>query len=215
MVNVTIHGFAMSTCTQRVVTTCNELGINYNVVNVDFLTKEHQNPEYIETKNPFGAVPVLVDEDGTQIFESRAICRYLVAKYGRESGLIPSQSDLKAYGLFEQAASIEYSSFDPYAGPLIRENVFMKMMTGRDGDKVLAQKNIDSLNAKMEGYERILSKQKYLAGENFTLADLFHLPYGRHVNQIEPTIMGSKPSVKRWWDDISSRASWRAVAAPN
>ncbi|KAG8764095.1 hypothetical protein FRC11_005505 [Ceratobasidium sp. 423] len=215
MVTVTIHGVAMSTCTKRVITTCNELGIKYNIVNVDFFAKEHKTPEYIATKQPFGAVPVLVDEDGTQLFESRAICRYLVAKYGKDSGLVPNQSDLKAYGLFEQAASIEYSSFEPYAGPLTRERVFVKMMTGQDGDEVLAQKYIDSLNAKMDGYERILSKQKYLAGDNFTLADLFHLPYGIYVNQIDPSIMGSKPSVKRWWDEISSRASWKAAAAQN
>jgi hypothetical protein len=37
----------------------------------------------------------------------------LVAKYGKESTLVPSPSDPKAYGLFEQAASIEYSIFDP------------------------------------------------------------------------------------------------------
>ncbi|CAE6455908.1 unnamed protein product [Rhizoctonia solani] len=215
MVTVTIHGVAMSTCTKRVITACNELGINYNVVNIDFYAKEHKSPEYLETKNPFGAIPVLVDEDGTQLFESRAICRYLVAKYGKDSGLVPSQSDLKAYGLFEQAASIEYSSFDPYAGPLTRERIFVKMMTGQDGDAVLAQKYVDSLNVKMDGYERILSKQKYLAGDNFTLADLFHLPYGFYVNQTDPTIMGSKPNVKKWWDDISSRASWKAATAQN
>ncbi|CAE6460961.1 unnamed protein product, partial [Rhizoctonia solani] len=194
--------------------TCNELGVKYQVVNIDFLAKEHKSPEYIATKQPFGAIPVLVDEDGTQLFESRAICRYLVAKYGKDSGLVPSQSDLKAYGLFEQAASIEYSSFDPYAAPLTSERIFAKMF-GRESDEKLIQKCIDSLNAKMDGYERILSKQKYLAGDNFTLADLFHLPYGNFVNQIDPSILGSKPSVKKWWDDISSRASWTAALAKN
>ncbi|KAJ1302807.1 hypothetical protein OPQ81_003113 [Rhizoctonia solani] len=215
MVTVTIHGVAMSTCTKRVITTCNELGIKYQIVHVNLFAKEQKTPEYLETKQPFGAVPVLVDEDGTQLFESRAICRYLVAKYGKDSGLIPSQSDLKAYGQFEQAASIEYSNFDPNAASLTRERVFVKMMTGQDGDEELAQKYIALLNSKMEGYERILSKQKYLGGDNFTLADLFHLPYGLYVNQIDPSIMGSKPSVKRWWDEISSRPSWTAAAAQN
>ena len=66
------------------------------------------------------------DEDGTQLFESRAICRYLTLKYGKDSGLIPSQSDIKAYVLFEQAASIEYSSFDPPASGLTFERHFAK-----------------------------------------------------------------------------------------
>ncbi|CEL56959.1 Glutathione S-transferase PM239X14 OS=Arabidopsis thaliana PE=2 SV=1 [Rhizoctonia solani AG-1 IB] len=163
MVTVTIHGVSMTTSTQRVITACNELGIKFKIVAIDLATGEHKSPEYVETKQPFGATPVLVDEDGTQLFESRAIARYLVAKYGKDSGLVPDQSDLKAYGLFEQAASIEYSIFEPNAGPLTYERVFPKML-GRQTDEKLAEKYTANLNAKLEGYERILSKQKYLAG---------------------------------------------------
>ncbi|KAG8686990.1 hypothetical protein FRC11_008005 [Ceratobasidium sp. 423] len=85
-------------------------------------------------------------------------------------------------------------------------------MLGMEPDEILARKCTDTLNSKMEGYERILSKQKFLAGDTFTLADLFHLPHGKHVNDIDPDIFGFKPSVKRWWDDISSRAAWRALS---
>lgn len=49
------------------------------------------------------------------MFESRAICRYLVTKYGEGSTLVPSNSDRKATALFEQAVSIEAFNFDPYA----------------------------------------------------------------------------------------------------
>jgi glutathione S-transferase len=59
-------------------------------------------------------------------YESRAISRYLIAKYGKDSSLLPPPSDLKASGLFEQAASIEYSIFDPPASSLAYELVFAK-----------------------------------------------------------------------------------------
>ncbi|KDN49179.1 hypothetical protein RSAG8_02532, partial [Rhizoctonia solani AG-8 WAC10335] len=169
MATVTIHGHAFATCTKRVMAACNEIGLKYKIATVDILNKENKTEEYIATKQPFGVIPVL-DEDGTQIYESRAICRYLVAKYGKDSGLLPSQSDLKTYGLFEQAASIEYSSFDPSASQLTVERVFAKMH-GRESDEKLAQKYIDNLNAKMDGYERILSKQKYLAGDVSCVSD--------------------------------------------
>lgn len=52
------------------------------------------------------------DDDGFILYESRAICRYLAAKHP-ESGLVPS--DVKAAALFEQAASVEPSNFDPSA----------------------------------------------------------------------------------------------------
>jgi glutathione S-transferase len=58
--------------------------------------------------------------------ESRAISRYLELKYkGKGTELIPSKN-AGAVGLFEQAASIETSYFDPYAGGIVYERAFKK-----------------------------------------------------------------------------------------
>ena len=65
-----------------------------------------------------------VEDDGFKVYESRAIARYLTAKYGKGSTLLPPTTDVKAYGRFEQAASIEYSAFDPSASGLAAERVF-------------------------------------------------------------------------------------------
>lgn len=37
------------------------------------------------------------------------------------------------------------------------------------------------LAAKLDAYESILSTRPYLAGNNLTLADLYHLPYGQKI----------------------------------
>jgi len=61
----------------------------------------------------------------------------------------------------------------------------------------------------MCSYEVLLNKQKYLAGDVVTLADLFHLPWG-HVAHVEYSVkvFDSYPAVSRWWKDISSRPAW-------
>ncbi|KAB5591145.1 hypothetical protein CTheo_5396 [Ceratobasidium theobromae] len=161
---VTIYGSATSTCTKRVLVTCHEIGVEYKVVPVDLMKLEHKDPVWIETMNPFGAVPVLVDADGTQIYESRAIARYLVAKYSPNSSLLPSPTDPKAYGLFEQAESIEYSSFDPPAIAIYEEQIWA-WIKKRDVNAELIEKYRNTLLDRLKGYERILSKQKYLAGD--------------------------------------------------
>ncbi|KAH7319560.1 glutathione S-transferase [Rhizoctonia solani] len=208
---VKIHGMNMSTCTKRVLMTCHELGVEYELNLVDLFKGEQKAPEFVANFQPFGAVPVLVDEDGTQIYESRAIARYLVAKYGKDSTLVPSPSDPKAYGLFEQAASIEYSSFDPLVSGIYRENLFSRLES-REPDSTLIEKYHQTLLEKLEAYERILSKQKYLGGDVFTLADLFHIQYGKGVEGYLPGIFDSQPNVKRWWADITARDSWKALA---
>ncbi|CAF4249161.1 unnamed protein product, partial [Rotaria magnacalcarata] len=46
----------------------------------------------------------------------------------------------------------------------------------------------------------------------FTLADLFHLPYGTLlVTCGEGSLFESRPNVKAWWSKITSRPSWIAV----
>ncbi|KAG8730453.1 hypothetical protein FRC11_006661 [Ceratobasidium sp. 423] len=210
MVTVKLHAMTYSACAQRVWATAHEIGVNIELIPVELAKAEHKAKEYIETYHPFGVIPALEDEDGTRIFESRAICRYLVAKYAKGSPLLPDPSDLKAYGLFEQAASIEYSTFDPPALSLTYERIVAPLKHEKPNEELI-KKCIETLTAKMDGYERILSKQKYLAGDTFTLADLFHLPLGQFTSALEPQILASKPHVKAWWDDISSRESWKAT----
>ncbi|CAE6528429.1 unnamed protein product [Rhizoctonia solani] len=195
MVTFKLHAMAYSACAHRVWATAHEIGVNVELIPVDLAKAEHKAEGYIENYHPFGVIPALEDEDGTKIFESRAICRYLVAKYGKGSSLLPDQSDVKAYGLFEQAASIEYSIFDPPAFSLTYERIVAPMKNEKPNEELI-KKCIDNLTAKMDGYERILSKQKYLAGNTFTLADLFHLPFGQITSALEPQILASRPHVK-------------------
>ncbi|KAF8751066.1 glutathione [Rhizoctonia solani] len=205
------YGMGMSKCTRLVLMTCYELGVEYELHHVDLIKGEQKSPEYIENMQPFGIIPVLIDEDGTRIYESRAISRYLTVKYRKDASLIPPFSDPKAYGLFEQAASIEYSTFNPAAGAIYLENLHAEL-EGREPDAEVLEKKRQTLLSKLEAYERILSKQKYLAGDGLTLADLFHVPYGKAVERYVPGVFDSQPNVKRWWADITARESWKAVS---
>lgn len=98
---------------------------------------------------------------------------------------MPSSDDLEAYARFEQACSVEQSNFDPAASGLAFELVFSKMHGGEtDPKRVEVLKAL--LAKRLIGYERILAKSKYVAGDKLTIADLFHLPYGRMVVNVSP-----------------------------
>lgn len=73
--------------------------------------------------HPFAKVPVYQD-DGIEIFESRAISRYLAAKH--KSPLAPPVEDPEALAAFEQAASVEYAYFEPAVSTLAFELIFKK-----------------------------------------------------------------------------------------
>jgi glutathione S-transferase len=91
------------------------------------------------------------------------------------SDLVPKQTDVEAYARFEQACSIEMANFDPAASGLAHELVFSKLY-GQEPNQERVKEYKDTLAKRLAGYERVLSKHKYVAGDKLTVADLYHLP---------------------------------------
>ncbi|KAH8824633.1 glutathione S-transferase [Flagelloscypha sp. PMI_526] len=196
-----LYSFERSTCGQRV---------PFEFVSIDAMKGEHKAPEFLKHQ-PFGQVPY-IDDDGFILYESRAITRYICDKYPNQgNNLIPTE--LKAKALFEQAASNESFNFDPFCSAAVFEMVF-KPALGLVPDKAVADGFATKLDAKLDVYDKILSTQKYLGGDEVTLADLSHLPYGTlfGVAGYDLLTSGKKPNVTRWWKDLQSRPSWQAVA---
>ncbi|EIM86362.1 glutathione S-transferase-like protein [Stereum hirsutum FP-91666 SS1] len=206
-----LYGMPVSTCTKRVATALKEFNVPYELVVVDLTKGAHKAPSFTEIQ-PFGQVPY-IDDDGFILYESRAICRYIAVKYaaqGPQPPLLPPTTDLAKYAKFEQAVSIEMQNFDPSAAKLVFEKVFKPFFGGTPDDAVAAEL-LKTLDAKLDAYETILSKQKYLAGDDYTLADLYHLPYGYMLAAAGSDTMSRRPNVGRWWKDITSRPGWLAV----
>ncbi|KAF8225648.1 glutathione S-transferase [Tricholoma matsutake] len=192
----------LSPNTIRVLVVLKEKKIPYEFI--DVARSETRTPEYL-SKSPFGLFP-FIDDDGLILFESRAICRYIEAKYAdREPKLIPTDSVANA--LFEQSASIESTTFEPLAVGVFNEMV-RKPFFGESGNKDLFNSHIESLAAKLDAYDAILGKQKYIAGDELTLVDLFHLPLGVLLGIAGSDVMFSRPNVARWFNDLISRESW-------
>ncbi|KAH9942070.1 glutathione transferase [Amylocystis lapponica] len=207
-----LYGSPLSTCTRRVALVCKEKNIPYELVVVDLSKGEHKASAFVANQ-PFGQVPYIVEDDGFTLFESRAIARYLALKYAAQGvPILPAVSDFKAHALFEQAASIELTNFDPFASGIAAEKVF-KPLRGIDGNAALAASLQTQLAAKLDAYDKIFARQKYLAGDNVTLADLFHLPYGAMLSTMGINLLEdpSRPNLVRWWKDITARPSWQAV----
>ncbi|KAJ2936603.1 hypothetical protein H1R20_g491, partial [Candolleomyces eurysporus] len=200
---LTLYGNPQSTCTKRVATVFHEKQVPFVFKAIDFAAGEHKSPAFI-AKQPFGQ-----DDDGYIIYESRAIARYIEEKFaGQGNTLIPK--DLKAKGQFEQAASVESSNFDPYASAAAFEKLF-KPYQGLTPDEAVFNALIKKLEAKLDVYDQILSKQKYLGGDEVTLADLFHLPYGSLLPAVGSDAIESRPNVARWFKSLQDRPSWQAV----
>ncbi|KAJ7137519.1 glutathione S-transferase [Mycena crocata] len=199
-----LYGSPKATCTRRVATILHELKVPFELIEVDLKNGEHKSAAFLE-KQPFGQIPY-IDDDGFFLYETRAICRYIAAKYPA-SGLIPTEP--KANALFEQGASVEITNFDPSAGKIVFEAI-LKPMQGLLTDKAEVEKQLAVLDKKLDAYNTILGKQRYIAGESLTLADLFHIPNAPLLAAGGSDIMTQKPNVARWYNELVARPSWQA-----
>ena len=107
---VKLYGHPLATSGHRVQVVCEELNVPYELVTLPIEKNVHKTPEFL-AHQPFGQMPYMED-DGFELFETRAICRYLAVKYGGIGTLLPAQSDVEKTARFEQAASIELNNFE-------------------------------------------------------------------------------------------------------
>jgi len=209
-----LYGHGHSSATRRAALVLIEKQVPFEFIRVQLAQGEHKKPEYVGKYHPFGQVPALEDEDGTVVYESRAVGRYIAQKYaGQGTPLLPDPADLKAVTAFEIAASVEAFQFDPFALPAARELVYFPSR-GFPHNKEVGLAAVETLKAKLKGYDAILSKQKYLAGDQLTLVDLFHLPHATalvEVLKLDCFTSEETPNVKRWWHEISNLPSWLSI----
>jgi GST-like protein len=183
-----------------------ELGLPYKVVPVNIGAGEQFSPEFLAI-TPNHRIPAIVDPDGpggrrVTLFESGAILIYLAEKAGR---LIPSDS-VARYTCLEwlmfQMGGIgpmfgQFGHFNNYAAERIT------YATERYGNEVRRLHRV---------LEKRLSEAEYLAGREYSIADIITFPWLRFPER-RNIDLAEFPSVKRWFDAIAARpAVQRGVA---
>ena len=204
---LTLYGNPGSTCTRKVLTLLAERNAEHTFVNVDLGAGEHKQPAHI-ARQPFGQVPA-IDHDGFELYESRAILRYLDEVLPGER-LTPNTA--RARGLMEQWISVETSNFTPHAMKIIYQAVFGRWR-GAAPDMAKIAEGREAVAKTLEVLETQLTRTPYLVGEQFTLADIGYLPYIEYLFAGEQgDLITSQPNTAAWWARISGRPSWQRVA---
>jgi glutathione S-transferase len=194
-----IYGHPGSTCTRKVLMTLNETNTPYELLLVDFAKGEHKAPAHL-AHQPFGQVPAL-DDDGFQMYESRAMARYIDGKAG--GPLTPK--DAQARAIMEQFISVETSNFSAHAMKFIYHTIFRREQT----PEVLKAAGA-ALDLAYSTLDRQLTSQPFLAGNSLTLADVCYAPYLEYLT-LTPAAgkLAEHPHVEKWWVSISARPAWK------
>jgi glutathione S-transferase len=194
-----IFGHPASTCTRKVLMTLNETKSPFEFVLVDFAKGEHKQQPHLG-RQPFGQVPAL-DDDGFEMYESRAMARYIDGKAG--SPLTPK--DARERAIMEQWISVETSNFAGHAMKFIYQYVFKR----EQAPEVLNTAGA-GLDLAYETMDKTLASRPFLAGETFSIADLCFMPYAEYLT-LSPAAakLTDRPHVAAWWTRVSAREAWK------
>ncbi len=143
--------------------------------------------------------------------ESRAIARYIAEKFEHQGTPLFGKT-VKDRALVDQWLEVESQNYNPAASSIVSQVVFASYW-GLATDEKVVEEQLAKLEKVLDVYEEHLSKNKYLAGDFFSIADLSHLPYTHYLVNVgkRGECVTSRKHVNAWWEDISSRPAWKKV----
>lgn len=179
----------------KVTVTLDEMGLDYNLIPVDLSKNEQKTPEFLG-RNPNGRIPVIVDRanDDFVVFESGAIMLYLAETYGK---LYPK--DAKERSRMTQWLMFQMGGVGPMMG---QANVFYRYFPEKIEPAIARYQN--ECRRLFEVLDKQLSQTTYLAGENFSLADIANWCWVRTYKWSGVSVEGL-PNLNRWLELVGER----------
>ncbi len=237
---LTLHNYWSSVCSQKVRICLAEKGLAFENRHVNLFEFDHWRPEYLKM-NPKAVVPAL-DHDGRIVVESNVILEYLEDCFPQvrlrpEDAYAKTQMRLWLFNSEEIAhENVNTCSYNPRhaarhrakghtsddlkrmaAGcpnPVIRNRLLHRAAFGvTDAEENQAYEALDFL---LDNMEQTLGRGPWLAGAEYSLADIAMAPF---INRIEvlkrPEMVEAarRPNLAQWWQRIQARPAYQQALA--
>jgi glutathione S-transferase len=232
-----LYHAGLTTCSKKSRLCLREKGLPYKSHYLSLDKFEHHTPEYRKL-NPNGVVPTLV-HDGKVVIESGVINEYLdevfaevplkpadplgrarmrvfckmADEYALPAVRVPTWSRIKPKTVKAMTdAQFEAAMRDT---PLIDHQLKFRALRA-DG---FTQKEIEESRGRMDFVcdraETALAEGPYLAGSQYTLADIAILPYVQAFSMTRPELLQTHPRLKEWYERVMARPAVKTTYEPS
>lgn len=222
----------MSVCAQKARFALAEKKLKWEGHHLNLRAADQQRPEYLKL-NPNAVVPTLVD-DGTVIIESTVICEYLDDAYpepplrpkdaaGRaRMRLWTKQLDEGVHAATSVVSSAIAFRFQKLAVGMEALEIFHQKMP----DPVKRERSWENVTKGVESryfpesikrfdkllgdMETVLADTPWLAGKDFSLADIGYAPYITRLDHLELDFLWDKrPHIPAWHERLMERRAYK------
>jgi glutathione S-transferase len=195
-----IYGDVNSGNCYKVKLLAEQLGVEYQWVNVDTLKKETQSPTFLQ-KNPNGKIPLLETAEGQCLPESNAILYFLAegTRYLPESR-------------FERAQVLQWLFFEQYSHePYIATARYIIRYLKRPPEmEATLQAKMAPGNKALRVMEAHLRNHDYFVGGRYTIADMGLFAY-THVANEGGFELAEYPAICGWIERVKSQPGYVSI----
>lgn len=198
---LTVYGRRNAFNVQKVMWMIGELKLDHSHVPLGGAAGGLDDPSYL-AKNPHGKIP-LIDDDGTIVWESHAILRYLAAVYGDRNWW---SNDPEVRSHVDRWMDWSQTSLQPDFLNGVFWGFYRTPAEKRDTKRVEAM--IARTNKHMQLLDAHLADRQFMVGSKLTLADV---PAGTHLYRYfnidipRPHL----PNVERWYSALQQRPAYQ------
>ena len=171
-----------------------ETKIKYKVTSINLGKEEQFKPEFLKI-NPYGKIPAIIDhEKDLVLIESGAILIYLARKSNQ---FLPKENEIRIFEwLMFQMGNV---------GPMLgQHHHFHHFNSGKS--KYAEDRFFKNSIRVYEVLDKILSKNNYLAGEDYSIADISTFPWIARHNWHDIGLKKYK-HLSKWYEFISNRSA--------
>ncbi len=198
-----VWGRKTSSNVQALMWCIGELGLDYERSDIGHRFGGADTEDFKQL-NPNQTVPVLQDSDGRPIWETGAILRYLADGYGPESFWPKHLQDRAKVDMWAEWSKINIAM--AFTAPVFWQ-VVRTPQEAQDWNQI--RKAVAALETKLGIAEQQLTNHPFLAGPDFTLADIQfgHILYRYYDIDIDRADL---PRLKRYYYRLTERIAFRA-----
>ncbi len=172
-----------------------EMGLEYQVHHLDLMEADQKKPEFLVI-NPNGRIPAIIDRDNDDfaVFESGAILLYLAEKSGKLLPANPKKRSQVIQWLMFQMGGV---------GPMMGQaNVFYRYFPEKIPAVIDRYQN--ESRRLFEVMDKQLANNRYLAGDEYSIADISTWPWVR-IYEWSGVDMSGLEHLQRWMNELAER----------
>lgn len=175
------------------------LGEKWEPVFVDFFKGEARSPEYLETVNEMGEVPVLIDGD-TTLTQSGVMLDYLSSKHGQYGGTSAEmRREILRWLFWDNHKLTSYIATARFMMNFLSEK-------HRNDDVIAFLMGRTKVALKI--LDKHLEGRDWIVGDAMTIADLSCVGYMYYTDEFLAD-MTPYPNIHRWRNEIAAIPEWR------